>query len=216
MHFTEEQVNEFILCSKNSTYFINKFIQSNFHQHNIIETYIGHNRVIIFSKNIEQTRILTLSFLLWQAIFNHHQVILITASSIKEVSECMKLIKIMYEKLPKYIRSPVKIYRKEEIMFDNGSQIISRIISNHCGRGLALSSIYIDDFSNATDKKARDFWDYIYPCLYNSKILITSSDSNKHSLFTEIWREANITMDIFGNEINNGLGKNGFKAITYP
>lgn len=82
------------------------------------------------------------AYILWKAIFNEDQTILIAANKLSSALEIMSRIRYMYEELPDYLKPGVLVYNKSSIEFDNRSRIISRATTPDAGRGLSVSLLY--------------------------------------------------------------------------
>ncbi|MEM5877531.1 MAG: hypothetical protein QXF12_01500 [Candidatus Aenigmatarchaeota archaeon] len=82
------------------------------------------------------------AFILWKAIFNEDQTILIAANKLSSALEIMSRIRFMYEELPDFLKPGVTVYNKSSVQFDNRSRIISRPTTPDAGRGLSVSLLY--------------------------------------------------------------------------
>ena len=154
-------------------------------------------------------------FLLWYAMFIQDSTILIAANKHKAATEIVELIKFAYEEVPDWLRAGVVVYNVQHIKFDNGSRILSTTTTPDSGRGMAISLLYLDEFSYVRPKIAIDFYTAMSPTLSTGgKCIITSTPNSDEDKFAEIWFAANKTVDEYGNENPNGLGINGFKAMT--
>lgn len=72
--------------------------------------------------------------------------------------------------------------------------------------------IYADEFAFVQPRIAKEFWTSISPTLSTGgKCIITSTPNSDEDQFSDIWREANKTIDEYGNQ--TVLGKNGFFAF---
>ena len=121
----------------------------------------------------------------------------------------MQRIHYAYEFCPNHIRCGVKSYNKQSIDFDNGSRIIAQTTTETTGRGLSLSLLYADEFAFVPPSVASEFWTSISPTLATGgKAIITSTPNSDEDQFAQIWKEANMKFDEFGNE--QTVGRNGF------
>lgn len=82
------------------------------------------------------------AYILWKAIFNEDQTILIAANKLSSALEIMSRIRYIYEELPEFLKPGVTVYNKSSIEFDNRSRIISRATTPDAGRGLSVSLLY--------------------------------------------------------------------------
>lgn len=154
-------------------------------------------------------------FILWYAMFNDDVTILIAANKFRSATEIMDRVKFSYEELPDWLRAGVNTYNVQDIRFDTRSRIKSTTTTPDSGRGMAISLLYLDEFSFVNPRIAEDFWTAMSPTLATGgKCIITSTPNSDEDKFAEIWFGANKTIDEYGNEIPGGLGVNGFKAVT--
>ena len=228
--FTEQNVKELLACSNPITgyhYFTNNFF------------YIQHpvKGKLLFDPYPFQTRLLdayhnnrftinmlprqmgkttcAAGYLLWYAMFNPDQTILIAAHKYVGSQEIMQRIRYSYELCPDHIRCGVTNYNKGSIEFDNGSRIVSSTTTENTGRGMSISLLYCDEFAFVQPNIATEFWTSISPTLATGgRAIITSTPNSDEDEFSRIWKEANINFDEFGNERADGLGSNGFSPFT--
>ena len=148
-------------------------------------------------------------YLLWYAMFNPDQTILVAAHKYSGASEIMQRIRFAYETLPDFIRAGVTAYNKGSLEFDNGSRIVAQSTTENTGRGLSISLAYLDEFAFVRPSVAKEFWTSLSPTLATGgKCIITSTPNMDDDQFAQIWRDANKNADEFGNATNQGI--NGF------
>jgi hypothetical protein len=151
------------------------------------------------------------AYLLWYAMFQPDQTILVAAHKYTGAQEIMQRIRYGYEMCPDYLRAGVISYNKGSIEFDNGSRIVSQTTTATTGRGLSISLLYADEFSYVQTNIAADFWTSISPTLATGgKAIITSTPNSDEDQFATIWKESQDTFDEFGNEREDKIGRNGF------
>ena len=115
-------------------------------------------------------------YLLWYAMFNPDQTILIAAHKYFAAQEIMQRIRFAYEHIPDFIRAGVTSYNKGSLEFDNGSRIIAQATTENTGRGLSISLVYLDEFAFVRPNIAREFWTSLSPTLATGgKCIITST-----------------------------------------
>jgi len=145
-------------------------------------------------------------------MFQADATILIAAHKYTGAQEIMSRIRFAYENVPVFIRAGCTSYNTGSLEFDNGSRIVSATTTETTGRGMSLTLVYADEFAFVQPRIAREFWTSISPTLSTGgKCIMTSTPNSDEDQFSDIWREANKTIDEFGND--TGLGKNGFKAF---
>lgn len=227
MSYTEEQIRELARCADPVTgphYFMDNyfFIQHptkgaiQYHpfeyQERLIDTY--HNYRFSISLMPRQTGKSTSAagYLLWYAMFVPDSTILVAAHKYLGAQEIMQRVRYAYENCPDFIRAGVTSYNKGSLDFENGSRIVSQTTTENTGRGMSISLLYCDEFSFVRPTIASEFWTSITPTLATGgKCIITSTPNSDEDQFAQIWRGANKTLDINGNETE--LGINGFKAF---
>ena len=96
-----------------------------------------------YSNNILSHNTVTAAgYLLWAAMFNSDQTILIAAHKFAGASEIMSRIKFAYENTPDHIRAGISEYNKQSVSFDNGSRIVAQTTTETTGRGMSISILY--------------------------------------------------------------------------
>ena len=227
MSYTEEQIREIARCADPVTgpqYFMDHyfFIQHptkgaiQYHPFEYQDRLIGsyHNYRFSISLMPRQTGKSTTAagYLLWYAMFIPDSTILVAAHKYLGAQEIMQRIRYAYENCPDFIRAGVTSYNKGSLDFENGSRIVSQTTTENTGRGMSISLLYCDEFAFVRPTIASEFWTSITPTLATGgKCIITSTPNSDEDQFAQIWRGANKTIDINGNETE--LGINGFKAF---
>ena len=219
--YTEEQLIELALCSQDPKHFMKehcfiqhptkgrmKFALYDF-QEELVDVY--HSNRYSISMLARQTGKSTCAagYLLWYAMFNPDQTILVAAHEYSGASEIMQRIRFAYETLPDFIRAGVTAYNKGSLEFDNGSRIVAQSTTENTGRGLSISLAYLDEFAFVRPSVAKEFWTSLSPTLATGgKCIITSTPNMDDDQFAQIWRDANKNQDEHGIETNTGI--NGF------
>jgi len=162
-------------------------------------------------------------YLLWYAMFKPDSLIIVAAHKFSGALEIMQRIRYAYELCPDHIRAGASSYAKGSIEFDNGSRIMSEATTETTARGKAVTLIYLDEFAYVRPSVASEFWTSISPTLSTGgSCIITSTPNSDEDQFAMIWRDANKTINEYGDpnmkEDNFGndtlLGKNDFKPCT--
>ncbi len=225
--YTDEQLLELAKCADPDTgpaYFLENYFwiqhprrgRIKYHafeyQKRLLDSYHNHR----FSVNLmpRQTGKTTTAagYLLWYAMFVPDSTILVAAHKYAGSQEIMQRIRYSYEDVPDFIRPGVYSYNKGSIDFDNSSRIISTTTTENTGRGLSISLLYLDEFAFVKPSIAKEFWTSISPTLATGGgAIITSTPNSDEDQFAMIWREANKTIDEYGNETD--VGRNGFFAF---
>ncbi len=222
--FTNEQFQELARCAVDPEYFMLEhcYIQHPTkgrmkfalypYQKRLVEVYHQNRYSIAMLPRQTGKSTCAAGYLLWHAMFNPDQTILIAAHKYSGAQEIMQRIRFAYETLPNHIRAGVTAYNKGSLEFDNGSRIIAQATTENTGRGLSLSLVYLDEFAFVPPRIAKEFWTALSPTLSTGgKCMITSTPNQDNDQFAQIWKAANKTIDQYGNETK--VGVNGFKHI---
>lgn len=219
--YTEAQLMELAQCASDPKYFLMNYCYIQHpvkgrmkfdlypYQVELVDTY--HEFRYSISMLARQTGKSTCAagYLLWYAMFNPDQTILIAAHKYSGAQEIMQRIRFAYEHIPDHIRAGATSYNKGSLEFDNGSRIIAQATTENTGRGLSISLVYLDEFAFVRPNIAREFWTSLSPTLATGgKCIITSTPNQDDDQFAQIWNEARKNMDEYGNETK--MGRNGF------
>ncbi len=226
-NFSRTQLEEFKKCVESPHYFLSNYfyiqhpVQGKIlykpydYQIRLIDAYHNHRLVCAMLPRQSGKTITAAGYILWFSMFNKDQNILIAANKFTGASEIMHRIRFGYESMPDWIRAGVVEYNKHSIEFDNGSIIAAHTTTETTGRGKSLSMLYADELAFVRPTVAREFWTSCSLTLSTGgKAIVTSTPNNVDDLFSEIWHNSLKTTDEFGNTNPDGLGKNGFKAIS--
>jgi hypothetical protein len=224
--YTSDQIDEFFKCMAPGTGHMH-FMKNYFHiQHpvrgkiifdpfgyqvDLIESYHNFRFNINMLPRQSGKTTCAAGYLLWYAMFNPDQTILVAAHKYTGAQEIMQRIRYAYELCPNHIRAGVVNYNKGTIEFDNGSRIVSQTTTGNTGRGMAISLLYCDEFAFVPPNIAEEFWTSISPTLATGgKAIITSTPNSDEDTFATIWKDAEKKFDEYGNE--TALGINGFHS----
>ena len=226
--YTEEQINDLMQCMDPDTgymYFARKFAYIQHpvkgkllfdpfeYQTRLLKSY--HNYRFNINMLPRQTGKTTCAaiYLLWYAMFNADQTVLIAAHKYTGAQEIMQRVRYAYELCPDHIRAGVVNYNKGSMEFENGSRIVSATTTGNTGRGMSISLLYCDEFAFVSPTIADEFWTSISPTLATGgRAIITSTPNSDEDTFAVIWKEAERKYDEHGNE--QDLGINGFHSFT--
>ena len=222
--YTEAQLLELAKCANDPKYFMKehcyiqhptkgrmKFELYDF-QEDLVDCYHNNRYSIAMLARQMGKSTCAAGYLLWYAMFNPDQTILIAAHKYSGASEIMQRIRFAYETLPDYIRAGVTAYNKGSLEFDNGSRIVAQSTTENTGRGLSISLAYLDEFAFVRPNIAKEFWTSLSPTLATGgKCIITSTPNMDDDQFAQIWMEAEKKIDEYGNE--RETGRNGFANL---
>jgi hypothetical protein len=211
---TEEQVREFMLCSENPIYFIERYVKiitldKGFvnislypFQREAIDDINQNRRVILKAGRQLGKTTMVVGYILWYILFNQDKLVAILANKAPTAREILSRIKIAYEALPLWIQQGVKTWNKGDIELENNCRVMATSTASSAIRGYSISLLYLDEFAFVPSNIAEEFFTSVYPTISSgesSKILI-SSTPNGMNHFYKMWTEAT-------------EGHNGFKYI---
>jgi len=224
--FTEQQIEHLAQCMDPNTgylYFLKHFYKIQHpvkgqllfepfeYQERLLSSYHNHRFNINMLPRQTGKTTCAAGYLLWYAMFNPDQTILIAAHKYTGAQEIMQRIRYGYELCSDFIRAGVTNYNKQSIEFENGSRIVAQTTTGNTGRGMSISLLYCDEFAFVAPNIATDFWTSISPTLATGgRAIITSTPNSDEDTFATIWKQAEQKFDDHGNESEDGTGKNGF------
>jgi hypothetical protein len=133
----------------------------------------------------------TLAYLLWQSQFKSYQMIGVVLPSAQHADDAKRIVSLMYANIPEYLRAKMKYENRNSIEFDNGSVIRFRAASEHVGRGVTLSTLYLGDFAYVDPLVSHLMWASLMPCIgTGSKLIVHSTPSDPFTLFCDVWEAA--------------------------
>jgi len=218
---TQWEANEFIKAGRDILYFARNYV---FIQHpskgSIIFEPRDYQEELINLMQTESFLILNIPrqgaksstsmiYLLHRAIFFPNQKIGITSNNQANARDLSDRIKFTYERLPWFMKPPVKIYNRFSIEFTNGSSLESASTTPVTYRGRSLSALFLDELAYVDDDIAQSFWMSVLPSLSASSengeqnktsVIIASTPNSCEGLYAELFFAAE-------------QGDNGFKPF---
>jgi len=199
--YTEDQLKEYVKCSKDPVYFIQKYIKIVSldeglvpfdlydYQKNIVDT-IHNNRFIIAKLPRQSGKSTTVvSYLLHYVLFNQSTNVAILANKQSTAREILARLKLAYEYLPKWIQQGIVEWNKGSIQLENGSKIIASSTSASAIRGGSFNMIFLDEFAHVPTNVAEEFFSSVYPTVTSgqtTKVLMVSTP-NGLNMFYDFW-----------------------------
>jgi len=214
IELTEEQVREYVKCSKDPTYFIENYVKVITLDHGFVKISlypfqkqavkdINENRQVVVKagRQVGKTT-MVVGYILWYILFNEDKFVAILANKAPTAREILNRIKIAYEALPMWLQQGVKTWNKGDIELENNCRVMATSTASSAIRGYSISLLYLDEFAFVPSNIAEEFFTSVYPTISSgtqSKILV-SSTPNGMNHFYRMWTEA-------------VEGRNGFKFI---
>ena len=204
INFTEEQVKEFIKCSKNPGYFIENYVKIisideglvPFKLYDFQKDMIGtfHNNRFTICKLPRQSGKSTvlLAYLVHYLIFNETVSVAILANKAQTARDLLGRFQLAYEHLPEWMQQGVINWNKGSLELENGSKILASSTSASAVRGGSYNLIFLDEFAFVPSNIAEQFFSSVYPTISagkTSKVVIVSTPHGMN-MFYKLWQDA--------------------------
>ncbi len=202
--YTEEQVQEYIKCSKDPIHFCRKYIKIvnvdqgliNFDMWPFQEEMLNlfkDNRFVITKcpRQVGKTTT-TVGYLLWATIFTDSQNVAVLANKGSLARDILSKYQLAYENLPQWLQQGVVTWNKGNVELENGSKVIAASTSSSAIRGGSFNIVFLDEFAFVPNNIANEFFNSVYPVISSgksSKIIIVSTP-NGMNLFYKLWMDS--------------------------
>jgi hypothetical protein len=202
--YTEEQVQEYIKCSKDPVYFCMNYIKIvnvdegliNFNMWDFQKEMINlfkDNRFVITKcpRQVGKTTT-TVGYLLWATIFTDSQNVAVLANKGSLARDILSKYQLAYENLPQWLQQGVVTWNKGNVELENGSKVIAASTSSSAIRGGSFNIVFLDEFAFVPNNIANEFFNSVYPVISSgksSKIIIVSTP-NGMNLFYKLWMDS--------------------------
>jgi hypothetical protein len=154
IQFTEEQVKEYLKCSKDPIYFAKKYVKvvtldkgvTNFnlydYQQELIKL-LKKERFVITKLPRQSGKTVTVGccYVLHKILFNQSMKVGILANKSETAREILSKIKQSYEHLPWWLQQGVVEWNKGTIELENGSKVIAGSTTSNSVRGFSFNCI---------------------------------------------------------------------------
>jgi len=134
----------------------------------------------------------TRAYLLWYAIFSENKLIAMLGNKLALAKEQLQLLRESYLHLPYWLQPGVKSWSKLSVEFSHGTRIIVSATSPDNIRGLAINTIFLDEFAFVKPHIADDFIASVFPTVSSgktTKVIITSTPCGMNQ-FYRMWQES--------------------------
>jgi len=201
---TKSQAKELVKCAGNVEYFIRNYVSVQHptlgamlfnlydYQVDVIDGLHDHDKNIILQPRQSGKTITIVAYLLHQAIFTPDITIGVAAHKGSGAKEIIGRFRYAYENLPMWIKPSVVSYNVFDVIFDNGSKILSQTTTESTYRGMSLSILYLDEFAFVKPSIETEFWKSILPTLAapGTKVILTSTPNTSEGKYADIWFKA--------------------------
>ena len=204
IQFTEDQVKEYIKCSQDPIYFIQKYIKVVSldeglvpfdlydYQKDIVEK-VHNNRFVIAKLPRQSGKSTTIiSYLLHYILFNQSMSVAVLANKQSTSRDILSRLKLTYEYLPLWLQQGIVEWNKGSIQLENGSKILASSTSASAIRGGSYNCIFLDEFAHVPTNIAEDFFSSVYPTItsgQSTKVFMVSTP-NGLNMFYYYWKGA--------------------------
>ena len=157
--FTEEQVQEYIKCSKDPIYFCINYIKIVNVDEGLIPfkmwdfqkemlSLFKDNRFVITKcpRQVGKTTT-TVGYLLWATIFTDSQNVAVLANKGSLARDILAKYQLAYENLPVWLQQGVVTWNKGNVELENGSKVIAASTSSSAIRGGSFNIVVLDEFA---------------------------------------------------------------------
>jgi len=179
--YTEEQVQEYIKCSKDPVYFCRNYIKIvnvdqgliNFDMWPFQEEMLNlfkDNRFVITKcpRQVGKTTT-TVGYLLWATIFTDSQNVAVLANKGSLARDILSKYQLAYENLPQWLQQGVVTWNKGNVELENGSKVIAASTSSSAIRGGSFNIVFLDEFAFVPNNIANEFFNSVYPVISSGK-----------------------------------------------
>ena len=201
--YTEEELQEYLKCSQEPAYFIEKYIKVIHvdkgivpfklydYQKDMIKHFNDNRFSIVLSCRQSGKTASTCAYLLWCALFKPDQNIALLANKAAMAKEMLARITLALENVPFFLQPGCKALNKMSIELSNNTRIFAAATSSSSIRGQSCSIVALDEF--AFVNRANEFYTSTYPVItsgQNSKVIITSTPNGIGNMFYKLWEGA--------------------------
>jgi hypothetical protein len=203
IEFTQEQVEEYIKCSKDPVYFakyiniitldngLQPFDMYDF-QKDMIRTFHNNRFSIVKCPRQVGKTTTSVAYLLWTVLFQDSQTIAILANKGQTARDILGKLQLAYENLPMWLQQGIVEWNKGRIELENGSIIVANSTSSSAARSGSFNIVFLDEFAFVPSNIAYDFITSVYPVITagsKTKIIIVSTP-NGMNLFYKMWMDS--------------------------
>ncbi len=201
--FTEEEVKEYIKCSKDPVHFCKTYLKVISlddglvpftlypYQEKMFDHFNNNRFSIVLACRQSGKSISSVGYIIWYACFHSEKTIAILANKGATAREMLARVTLMLENLPFFLQPGTKALNKGSIEFSNNSRIIAAATSGSSIRGMSVNLLFLDEF--AFVERANEFYTSTYPVISagkDTKVIITSTANGIGNTFHKIWEGA--------------------------
>ena len=204
VHFTEEQVREYVKCKDDPVYFIGTYCKIISLDHGLVPFKLYDYQIRFINTIHKENLIVSMqprqsgktqtvaAYILHYTIFNDNKTVAILANKAAMAREILSRYQQMYECLPNWLQQGVSTYNKGDIKLENGSIVFTAATATSGIRGRSVNLLYIDEVAIIPNTVAEEFFTSTYPTISSgktSKIILTSTPLG-YNHFWHFWQGA--------------------------
>ncbi len=201
--FTERELNEYIKCMNDPSYFARVYLKVIHLDHGLVpfdlypyqEKMFDHfnsNRFsIVLACRQSGKSISSVAYLLWYVLFHPEKTVAVLANKGATAREMLARATLMLENIPFFLQPGCKALNKGSIEFSNNSRIVAAATSGSSIRGMSINLLFMDEF--AFVENATEFYTSTYPVVSsgkNTKVIITSTANGIGNTYHKLWEGA--------------------------
>lgn len=200
--YTKEQIAEYIKCSQDPIYFIEKYVKiitldkglmplilRGYQKEFILCMHENRFSIVLAARQSAKTTTVA-AYILWYVLFNPEKSVGILANKAATAREILSRITLALENIPFFLQPGVETLNKGDISFGNKSKIFTSATSNDSIRGRSPNFVYIDEYSYVPN--AEEFFKATFPTVSSgteSKVVISSTPKGLNH-FYKLWKDA--------------------------
>lgn len=202
--FTEKEFQEYLKCSKDPVYFINKYVKHNSSYRELINfklypsqeaivNLFHYNKLTLVKSSRQSGKSSTgIFYLLHRLVFNENADTAIMSLNLQTSRDLLSRLKYAYNNLPNFLKKGVVEDNKSSFVLEDNTQVTAYRISQSATRGKTFTDIFLDEFAFVDYETAEDFMNVVYPMVYSttSTKLMISSTKRKNSYFNKLLDDA--------------------------
>lgn len=152
--------------------------------------------ILLASRQVGKSTLMTI-YLLWTALFFNDNKILLVANKEATAIEIFTRIRMAYEMMPNWIKSPIDEslggYGKTSMGLENGSRISISTTTGTAARGQSCNILVIDEAAFIEEHLMDPFWASVFPIVSsipNGKVFMCSTPNGTGNLFHELYTQS--------------------------
>ena len=167
-------------------------------QTELVHLFLAFQKVLILKARQLGISWLICAYVLWIALFRPNQMCLIFSKSQDEANELLRRVRVLYERLPPFMRrvvpKPTAIWGMEALEFSNGSRVKAFPATPNAGRTYTASVAVIDEC--AFLQYDRQLYAALKPTIDGGgQLIILSTANGVDNLFCDLWQKVSEDKD---------------------